>query len=143
MSADAMRPPSRSGPSEWMRRNLFRTWYDTVLTVVFGALALYVLARAIVFVFVDARWEIIEVNLKLLMVGARVTQLCSVLLQRGVEHIRVIERGLCEWMEENEYESVRQMQGSMSQARCPDPIAFERAQYMRTLHSYRPPRPEG
>jgi general L-amino acid transport system permease protein len=52
-----------------MRRNLFRTWYDTVLTVVFGALALYVLARAIVFVFVDARWEIIEVNLKLLMVG--------------------------------------------------------------------------
>ena len=69
MSADAMRPPSRSGPSEWMRRNLFRTWYDTVLTVVFGALALYVLARAIVFVFVDARWEIIEVNLKLLMVG--------------------------------------------------------------------------
>jgi dihydroorotate dehydrogenase (fumarate) len=41
-------------------------------------------------------------------------------------------------MEEHEYESVRQMQGSMSQINCPDAGAFERAQYMRAITSYRP-----
>jgi dihydroorotate dehydrogenase (fumarate) len=76
--------------------------------------------------------------LKLLMVGASVTQLCSVLLQKGVGHLRVIERGLQHWLEENEYESVQQMQGSLSQMNCPDPSAFERAQYMRALQTYRP-----
>jgi len=45
-------------------------------------------------------------------------------------------RGLREWMTEHEYESVDQMQGSMSQLRCADPGAFERAQYIRTLHSW-------
>jgi dihydroorotate dehydrogenase (fumarate) len=39
-------------------------------------------------------------------------------------------------MEEHEYESVRQMQGSMSQKSCPEPAAFERAHYMRALTSY-------
>ena len=40
------------------------------------------------------------------------------------------------WMEEHEYESVRQLRGSMSQRAVPDPVAFERAQYWRTLHAY-------
>ncbi|MGA8868370.1 MAG: dihydroorotate dehydrogenase-like protein [Candidatus Sulfotelmatobacter sp.] len=71
--------------------------------------------------------------IKLLMVGANVTMLCSALIRNGVNHIRHIERGLREWMEEHEYESVQQMQGSMSQIRCPDPGAFERAQYMRAV----------
>jgi dihydroorotate dehydrogenase (fumarate) len=44
-----------------------------------------------------------------------------------------VERELRNWMEEHEYESVAQMQGSMSQLRCPDPGAFERAQYMRAV----------
>jgi dihydroorotate dehydrogenase (fumarate) len=44
-----------------------------------------------------------------------------------------VEREVREWMEEHEYESVQQMQGSMSQLRCPDPGAFERAQYMRAV----------
>ena len=39
-------------------------------------------------------------------------------------------------MEEHEYENVRQMQGSMNQASCPDPVAFERGNYMRTLNAY-------
>ena len=76
--------------------------------------------------------------LKMLMVGAKATMLCSVLLQHGIEHIAVIEKEMCRWMTEHEYESVRQMQGSMSQIHCPDPSAFERAQYMRALTSYRP-----
>ncbi|MGA2221326.1 MAG: dihydroorotate dehydrogenase-like protein [Verrucomicrobiia bacterium] len=75
---------------------------------------------------------------KMLMVGASVTMLCSVLLQRGIDHIRVVEQELAQWMEKHEYESVRQMQGSMCQYLCPNPSAFERAQYMRALTSYKP-----
>jgi len=71
--------------------------------------------------------------IKLLMVGADVTMLCSALLRNGVSHLRVVERGLRDWMENHEYDSVRQMQGSMSQLRCPDAGAFERAQYMRAV----------
>jgi dihydroorotate dehydrogenase (fumarate) len=71
--------------------------------------------------------------IKLLMVGADVTMLCSVLLRNGIGHLRHIEQGVLEWMEEHEYESVQQLQGSMSQLRCPDPGAFERAQYMRAV----------
>ena len=74
--------------------------------------------------------------LKMLMAGADVTMLCSILLRRGIEHIQVIEREMREWMEEHEYESVEQLKGSMSQKNCPDPSAFERAQYMRALETY-------
>jgi dihydroorotate dehydrogenase (fumarate) len=70
---------------------------------------------------------------KLLMVGANVTMVCSSLMRHGVNHLRHLERELRDWMEEHEYESVAQMQGSMSQLRCPDPGAFERAQYMRAV----------
>jgi dihydroorotate dehydrogenase (fumarate) len=71
--------------------------------------------------------------IKLLMVGADVTMLCSALLRYGIEHLRQVEKGVVEWMEKHEYESVHQMQGSMSQLRCADPEAFERAQYMRAV----------
>jgi len=74
-----------------------------------------------------------EDAIKLLMVGAKVTMLCSALMRNGINHIRHVERSLREWIEQHEYESVRQMQGSMSQIRCPDPGAFERAQYMRAV----------
>jgi len=70
---------------------------------------------------------------KLLMVGANVTMLCSSLMRHGVNHLRHVERELREWMEAHEYESVDQMRGSMSQLRCSDPTAFERAQYMRAV----------
>ncbi|MFQ5603559.1 MAG: dihydroorotate dehydrogenase-like protein [bacterium] len=75
--------------------------------------------------------------LKMLMAGASVTMLCSVLLKHGVEQIKVIEQELQAWMEEHEYESVKQMQGSISQVNCEDPSAFERAQYMKALKSYK------
>jgi dihydroorotate dehydrogenase (fumarate) len=61
-----------------------------------------------------------------------------VLLRHGIDHIRCLEKDLREWMETHEYESVKQMQGSMSQRNCPDPSAFERAQYMKALQSYKP-----
>lgn len=72
---------------------------------------------------------------KLLMVGADVTMLCSTLLRNGISYMRQVERGLLEWMEKHEYESVEQMKGSMSQIRCPNPAAFERAQYMKAVKS--------
>src|SRR4029077_13850578 len=73
--------------------------------------------------------------IKLLMVGANVTMLCSALLRNGINHLRYVEQGVRKWMELHEYESVQQMQGSMSQLRCPHPAAFERAQYMRAVKS--------
>ena len=76
--------------------------------------------------------------LKMLMAGAHVTMLCSVLLRHGITQIRVIEEEIRAWMEEHEYSSVQQLQGSMSQKNCPDPSAFERAQYTRALQSYKP-----
>lgn len=76
--------------------------------------------------------------LKLLMAGADVTMLCSVLLRHGIQHLQVIEQEMRQWMEEHEYESVQQLQGSMSQQNCPDKSAFERAQYMRSLSTYKP-----
>jgi dihydroorotate dehydrogenase (fumarate) len=76
--------------------------------------------------------------LKMLMVGAQITQLASVLLRSGINQIHVIEQEMRNWMEEHEYESVQQMRGSMSQKNCADPKAFERAQYMRAIKSYVP-----
>jgi dihydroorotate dehydrogenase (fumarate) len=76
-----------------------------------------------------------EDSVKLLMVGADVTMLCSTLLRNGIDHIRFIERGLHEWMEKHEYESIDQMKGSMSQIHCANPSAFERSQYMKAVKS--------
>ncbi|ABA22655.1 Dihydroorotate dehydrogenase [Trichormus variabilis ATCC 29413] len=76
--------------------------------------------------------------LKMLMAGANITMLCSVLLRHGIEHIKYIEQEIRQWMEKHEYESVEQLQGSMSQKHCPNPSAFERAQYMRALQTYQP-----
>jgi dihydroorotate dehydrogenase (fumarate) len=70
---------------------------------------------------------------KMLMAGADVAMLCSVLIRHGVRQIGVIERDLLAWMEEREYTSVRQLKGSLSQKNCADPSAFERAQYMRAI----------
>ncbi|MBZ5681341.1 MAG: dihydroorotate dehydrogenase-like protein [Acidobacteriia bacterium] len=70
---------------------------------------------------------------KLLLVGADVTMLCSTLLRNGIRHLRDIESGLRKWMEKLEYESVTEMKGSLSQLRSPDPAAFERAQYINAV----------
>ena len=74
--------------------------------------------------------------LKVLMAGADVAMLCSVLIRHGVQHLKVVEGDLTAWMEEHEYVSVQQLRGSLSQKNCADPSEFERAQYMRALSSY-------
>jgi dihydroorotate dehydrogenase (fumarate) len=76
---------------------------------------------------------------KAVMAGAHGVQVVSALLRRGPEYLRTLKQELERWMEEHEYESLRQMQGSMSLERCPDPAAFERTNYMRVLQSWRPP----
>jgi len=80
--------------------------------------------------------------LKAMMAGARVAMMTSALLKHGIEHLAKVRSDLVAWMEEHEYESVRQMQGSMSQQSVADPAAFVRANYVRVLSSYalRPPR---
>lgn len=76
--------------------------------------------------------------IKLLMCGAKVTHVCSALLRHGIPYIQTMETEIKNWMEEQEYESVKQMQGSMSQLHCEDKSAYERAQYMRAITSYEP-----
>ena len=71
--------------------------------------------------------------IKLLMVGANVTMMASALLRHGIDHVREVEQGIIRWMEENEYDSVNLMQGSMSQKNMRNARAFERSQYMRAI----------
>jgi dihydroorotate dehydrogenase (fumarate) len=77
-----------------------------------------------------------EDALKLLLVGATVTMLCSALFRNGLLHLGRVERGIRAWMEEHEYESVTQMRGSMSQKNVAHPGEYERAQYMRAIKGY-------
>lgn len=78
--------------------------------------------------------------LKMLMAGADVTMLCSTIIRHGIPQIAIIERDLITWLNEHDYESVNQLRGSLSQEKCAEPAAFERAQYMRALTSYAMPR---
>jgi dihydroorotate dehydrogenase (fumarate) len=75
--------------------------------------------------------------LKMLMVGADVTMMCSALLKNGPQHIKQVLKDLEQWMVEREYVSVQQMKGSLSQKSVADPSAFERANYMKSLNTYR------
>ena len=76
--------------------------------------------------------------IKMVMAGAKITQVVSALLRHGIHYLATLEEGIQKWMEENEYESIQQMQGSLSQLNCPDPTAFERSQYMKALQTYAP-----
>lgn len=76
--------------------------------------------------------------LKGVMAGASVTMLASELLQNGVRRLGEILTEVGVWMEENEYESIEQMQGSMSQIKTAEPAALARANYMKVLGSYSP-----
>ena len=75
--------------------------------------------------------------LKMLMVGADVTMMCSALLKNGPQHLAKVLADLERWMLEHEYVSVAQMKGSMSQKSVADPSAFERANYMKALSSFK------
>lgn len=74
--------------------------------------------------------------LKMILVGADVTMMASAVLRHGPQHITKVLEGVQTWLDEREYESVQQAKGSLSQQRCPDPLAYERVGYMRTLASW-------
>jgi dihydroorotate dehydrogenase (fumarate) len=79
----------------------------------------------------------VEDIVKAVMAGADAVQLVSTLLANGPERLAALRDGLTRWLEEHEYESIAQMHGSMSLERCPDPLAFERGNYMRILQTWR------
>jgi dihydroorotate dehydrogenase (fumarate) len=78
----------------------------------------------------------VEDVLKAMMAGARVAMTTSALLKRGIEHLAMLTDQLTAWMDVHEYESIQQMQGSMSYRAVREPAAFERANYMKVLSSY-------
>lgn len=75
--------------------------------------------------------------LKAMMAGAKVSMMASTLLHNGAQAASAVLENLQTWMKEHEYESIQQMQGSMSQKNVKEPAAFERANYMKVLGSWR------
>jgi dihydroorotate dehydrogenase (fumarate) len=73
---------------------------------------------------------------KAMMAGAKVAMMTSALLKRGISYLDTISTELLVWMGEHEYDSIKQMQGSMSRNAVPQPKAFERANYLKVLSSY-------
>jgi len=73
---------------------------------------------------------------KVLLAGADVAMMASALLRQGPEHVVTVLDGLRQWMAEHEYDSVRQLKGSVSQRGVPDPAAYERANYLHTLTTF-------
>jgi dihydroorotate dehydrogenase (fumarate) len=73
---------------------------------------------------------------KAVMTGAHAVQMVSALLMHGPAELKKLLEGLGRWMEEHEYESLRQMQGSMNLLKSPDPKAYERANYIQILQGW-------
>ncbi len=101
------------------------------LAVLFGRLRASLAASGGVHAPIDA--------VKAVLAGADAVQVVSALLRHGPGHLAYLRREFDRWAEEHEYESLEQMRGSMSHARCPDPEAFERGNYLRILQSWRRP----
>jgi dihydroorotate dehydrogenase (fumarate) len=78
-----------------------------------------------------------EEVVKYILAGADVVMTTSALLSNGIEFIGTLLEQTTDWMQRHEYESVRQMKGAMSQRSVSDPTAFERANYIRMLKSYK------
>ena len=74
--------------------------------------------------------------IKAMMAGAKVAMMTSALLKRGIGFLDTLATEMLVWMGEHEYDSIKQMQGSMSRNAVPQPKAFERANYMKVLGSY-------
>ena len=76
---------------------------------------------------------------RMVMAGAKVTMIVGALMRHGIEHLQEIERELQQWMQEHDYTSLSQLQGTMSQLYCPHPSEFERVQYMKAIQTYTQP----
>jgi len=77
-----------------------------------------------------------EDALKAMLAGARAAMLASELIAKGIPRAREILAEMQTWMEKHEYESIHQLQGSLSQQKVEDPAAFERANYMKALNKF-------
>jgi dihydroorotate dehydrogenase (fumarate) len=77
---------------------------------------------------------------KVLLAGADVAMMTSALLHNGPDHLRPVELRLRDWMDGHGYETIDQLRGQLSQRSVPDPAAFERANYIKTLASRTAPR---
>jgi dihydroorotate dehydrogenase (fumarate) len=75
--------------------------------------------------------------MKSVAAGASAVQMVSALLMKGPEHLNSVREEMIHWMEEHEYESLQQMLGSMSLEKCPNSLAFTRANYMRMLQGWK------
>jgi dihydroorotate dehydrogenase (fumarate) len=75
--------------------------------------------------------------IKMVMAGADVTMLCSALMRHGIPHIQRIEMEMTTWLKQHGHKSLGEIKGVMSQKNCADPSAFERAQYVRGLSTYK------
>jgi dihydroorotate dehydrogenase (fumarate) len=74
--------------------------------------------------------------LKVLLAGADVAMLASALLRNGPDHLRPLEVQVRDWMDRHGFETLEQLRGRLSQRSVPDPAAFERANYIKTLASH-------
>ena len=79
----------------------------------------------------------IESIIKVLLAGADIVQLCSVLMNNGPEYCSELLQQLEDWLDEKEYDSVKQMQGSVSQFCAIEPAAYEHCNYVNIIKSYR------
>jgi dihydroorotate dehydrogenase (fumarate) len=75
--------------------------------------------------------------LKAMMAGANVSMMTSELLQNGFGRVPAILADIEKWMVDHEYSSIHQMKGSLSQKSVKEPAAFERANYMKALNSFK------
>lgn len=75
--------------------------------------------------------------IKALLAGATTVQLVSALLKNGPRFLTTLLNGLQHWLTEHEYQSIDQLRGAMNHRRCPDPSAFERANYIKILQSWK------
>jgi dihydroorotate dehydrogenase (fumarate) len=75
--------------------------------------------------------------IKAILAGAHAVQLVSVLLRHGPRVLSIILDGVRQWMRDHGYENIDEFRGAMNLGRCPDPAAFERANYQRILQSWR------
>jgi dihydroorotate dehydrogenase (fumarate) len=75
--------------------------------------------------------------LKASMAGASIAMMASELLAEGIGRIPIILSEMKDWMTGHEYESINQMKGSLSQKSVSEPAAFERANYMKVLNSFK------
>ena len=115
--------PSLTLSTSWEMRLPLR-W----IAIMFGKLRASLAATTGIYTGADAA--------KMILAGADVTMLCSALLKYGIEHIGKVRDGLIRYMESKEYASLGQMKGVLSQQNCPEPAAFERANYMKALTSF-------